>query len=344
MSHRKERTPKNCLNCNTEVAGRFCQSCGQENVEPKENAWHLIEHFFSDITHFDGKFFQSVWLLFSKPGFLSRQYSLGKRAAYLNPVRMYVFTSALFFLIFFAAFNARKMTGGIDKAATVISDSVRVSMAKDKVPFNIMEDSTADDSSGNSVIILDTAETNFFDRIKTVAQYDSAQLTLAPTERDGWLKRLLISRSLKLNNKYAGNRKELISELIDHFLHTLPYILFISLPLYALFLKLLYFRHKEFYYADHGIFLVHLYVFTFIFLLVIIGLSKLQDSVHFSGMGWVYGLLIFLGIYYAYRAMRNFYLQSRSKTVVKFLLFNFLCLNSIGFLFLISLMVSVFRL
>src|SRR5688572_29977815 len=210
MSHRRERTEKNCLNCNTEVAGRFCQSCGQENVEPRETAWHLIEHFFSDITHFDGKFFQSVWLLFSRPGFLSKQYSLGRRAAYLNPIRMYVFTSALFFLIFFATFNARKMTGGLDKIATTIQDSVQVAVSKDKTHFDIMEDST-DADSNQSLVILDSAETNFFERIKTVAQYDSAQLTLAPGERDGWLKRLIISRSLKVNNKYARDRKELIS-------------------------------------------------------------------------------------------------------------------------------------
>ena len=211
-------------------------------------------------------------------------------------------------------------------------------------PISTRKNSLEKDTSNSSLIILDSAETNFFNRIKTVGQYDSLQAGLPPAERDGWLKRLIISRSLKVNNKYSGNRKEVISELIDHFLHTLPYILFISLPLYALFLKLLYIRHKEFYYADHGIFLVHLYIFTFLFFLVLIGLDKLQDSVHFSGMGWVYGLLLLLGIYYAYKAMRNFYQQSSSKTVVKFLLFNFLCLNSIGFLFLISLMVSVFRL
>ncbi|HLX93189.1 MAG TPA: DUF3667 domain-containing protein, partial [Puia sp.] len=63
--------------------------------------WHLVSHFFYDITHFDGKFFSTSKLLLTKPGFLSKEYMLGRRASYLNPIRMYVFTSAFFFLIFF---------------------------------------------------------------------------------------------------------------------------------------------------------------------------------------------------------------------------------------------------
>jgi Protein of unknown function (DUF3667) len=105
LSHLKERKEKNCLNCNAQVYGKYCHICGQENIEPKESAWHLISHFFQDITHFDGKFFSSLkWLIF-KPGFLSREYMVGRRASYLNPVRFYVFSSALFFLIFFSLYH-----------------------------------------------------------------------------------------------------------------------------------------------------------------------------------------------------------------------------------------------
>jgi hypothetical protein len=76
--------------------------CGQENLEPKETVWHLVQHFFNDITHFDGKFFSTVKLLLRKPGFLSAEYIAGRRMSYLNPIRMYVFTSAFFFIILFS--------------------------------------------------------------------------------------------------------------------------------------------------------------------------------------------------------------------------------------------------
>jgi hypothetical protein len=64
--------------------------------------WHLVQHFFNDITHFDGKFFSTVKLLLRKPGFLSAEYIAGRRMSYLNPIRMYVFTSAFFFIILFS--------------------------------------------------------------------------------------------------------------------------------------------------------------------------------------------------------------------------------------------------
>jgi hypothetical protein len=102
VSHLKERKEKNCLNCQTTVIGRYCHECGQENLEPKETVWHLVQHFFNDITHFDGKFFATVKLLLRKPGFLSAEYIAGRRMSYLNPIRMYVFTSAFFFIILFS--------------------------------------------------------------------------------------------------------------------------------------------------------------------------------------------------------------------------------------------------
>ena len=105
MSHLKERREKNCLNCNAQLQGKYCHICGQENIEPKETVWHLVSHFFQDITHFDGKFFSTLKLLIFRPGFLSKEYVAGRRASYLNPIRMYVFTSDFFFLIFFTIYN-----------------------------------------------------------------------------------------------------------------------------------------------------------------------------------------------------------------------------------------------
>ena len=131
MSHSKERAEKICLNCSTELNGRFCHICGQENLEPKESVWSLISHFFYDITHFDGKFFSTLKYLVRKPGFLSREFINGRRASYLNPIKMYVFTSALFFIIFYSMFDVNKMNIGI-KDKRVTADSARVKLERAK--------------------------------------------------------------------------------------------------------------------------------------------------------------------------------------------------------------------
>jgi hypothetical protein len=85
------------------VGERFCTHCGQENLEPKESVGHLVRHFFEDITHFDGKFFVTLKDLIVRPGFLTREYVAGKRMTYLNPIRMYIFISAIFFIALFAS-------------------------------------------------------------------------------------------------------------------------------------------------------------------------------------------------------------------------------------------------
>ena len=118
MSHLKERSSKDCLNCGTEVAGRFCQQCGQENVEVKESFFQLLRHFVEDLTHFDGKLWKTVKLLLFKPGSLTKLYVEGKRASYIHPIRMYIFVSAVFFLFMFTGEAPVKPEGAGSKANT----------------------------------------------------------------------------------------------------------------------------------------------------------------------------------------------------------------------------------
>jgi hypothetical protein len=153
----------------------------------------------------------------------------------------------------------------------------------------------------------------------TVAEYDSIQKALPSAERDGWFKRRLIRKEININNKYRYDPKAGIEKLVNSVIHRLPYMLFISLPLFALILKLLYVRRKNFYFADHGVFTIHLYIFSFILLLLVFILAEIGEK----GVGIMNVLVILLIIWlfvYLYLAMRRFYGQSHLKTSVKFLI------------------------
>ncbi|MBC7826105.1 MAG: DUF3667 domain-containing protein [Chitinophagaceae bacterium] len=365
MSHSRERKEKICLNCNAALNGRFCHVCGQENLEPKESAWGLVSHFFYDITHFDGKFFSTLGYLVSKPGFLPKEYLRGRRASYLNPIRMYVFSSALFFLIFFSLFSPKDLKIGVDKDDNLLQkDSLPIPVtAKQKALENAktFEDSAKVEEVFAAVegvvqiekeptVKMDSAEglkwnSDLTDeKFNTTAQYDSAQKSLAPDQRDGRFKRLFTHRRIELNNKYKKQPKQFIKDVLDKFIHSFPYLLFVSLPLYALFLKLLYIRRKQFYYVNHGIFLVYLYIFTFIILLIFFSLMELHKIWDTSWL-WVLQTILFLyGLFYTVKAMRNFYGQGWGKTIVKFILLNFLAVVSLVFLFALFFMLTVFRL
>ena len=363
MSHSKERKEKICLNCNTELNGRYCHLCGQENLEPKESFWSLVSHFFYDITHFDGKFFGTLGYLVRKPGFLPKEYLRGRRASYLNPIRMYVFSSALFFIIFFSLFSAKNMKIGTDKDDSLFNkDSVTVEVkqnalknaktfedsAKIETVFGTMENSLEGekdtkikpDSAKGLKWSSDLPEVKF----KTIAQYDSTQRTLPAGERDGWFTQQVNYRRIELFNKYKDQPKQFIKDVLDKFIHTFPYLLFVSLPLYAFFLKLLYIRRKQFYYVNHGIFLVYLYIFTFIVLLVFFSLMELNKIWDTSWLLILQIILCFYGLFYTVKAMRNFYGQGWGKTIVKFILLNFLAFVTLIILFALFFVLTVFRL
>jgi hypothetical protein len=329
VSHSKIRTEKICLNCGTETTSRYCPSCGQENIEPKQSVWHLVTHFFSDITHFDGKFFSTVKDLFIKPGFLSREYMIGRRASYLDPIRMYIFTSAFFFIVFFSFVNPDKMAGGNDvknnhdpilltelAEAKTHSDSLEIikEYNRDVSPYVHVNVDTS----------LKKGNNYHFKNYNSVEAYDSIQKTLPREKRDGWFKKKVTARIITIVVRYSRERGEFIRELVGNFVHNFPKMLFVSLPAFALLLKLLYVRRKQFYYVDHGIFAIHLYIFSFLILLVYFLFSEIQTHTGWSWIGWLTIPIVIYPFIYYYKAMRLFYGQRRAKTIAKYLLLFFL--------------------
>jgi Protein of unknown function (DUF3667) len=408
VSHLKERKDKTCLNClASPLYGRYCHVCGQENLEPKETVWHLIEHFFSDITHFDGKFFSTVKYLLKKPGFLSTEYMIGRRTSYLNPIRMYVFTSAIFFIIFFsfgspdkvasvredpdkpmgiselqgqrAELQAKLGKKGIDgdDSAEYRDDLQRLGLLmheirhaygdtitrkfteqeRDSLLMTAYEGSLM--HSGMPVIgkeaaarILATDRTsgsNLFGlhqgRYRTVQAYDSTQDRLAPGLRDGWFKKRIMRRLIGLDEEYNKDSRSFFERLSETWSHSFPKILFVSLPFFALILKLLYIRRKEYLYVDHGIFTIHVYCATFILMLAAILLNLLSKGASWSWLHMLTGILTFVTmiylVVYLYIAMRAFYGQGRWKTFWKYIVLGLLAVSVNILLLLLSLAISL---
>lgn len=344
MSHLPERKEKICLNCKSVIYGRYCHLCGQENTEPRESFWHLVTHFVYDITHFDGKFFSTLNYLLFRPGHLSKEYMRGRRVAYLNPIRMYVFTSAFFFIIYFSlvATSAEEKAGKAEKELIASRNALakKLQAEKDTAAIRKMRADIADADSAIQLIRetgLVPVATNGNAKItggsksrvinigkmpNTLHEYDSMQQALPPEKRNSWLKRQLVRKSIAINMKYQGRSKEFIGQFSEKFRHSIPQMMFISLPLVALILQLLYVRRKQFYYVNHVIFTIHEYIGIFILLLVFYALGGLAGWTGWSVFTWLRVILLLSILYYVYKSMRNYYGQGRFKTILKFLLLN----------------------
>jgi hypothetical protein len=365
VSHLPERKENDCLNCGAIVHGRFCHVCGQENIPPKESFWHLVTHFMYDITHFDGKFFSTLKYLLFKPGFLSHEYLRGRRASYLHPIRMYVFTSAFFFLVFFsmnkqdevikfndsqpARITAAKQMKRLEKEKTdffkdladtsnsanervallrmlAITDSDIARLSRDTTYKNKLQ--TFNQGNNFNLFANNKNDTIY----KSVTQYDLEQSKLPAGQRDGFMRAKFRRQNIHLREKYKNDGKAIWTAVFDKFKHLFPQMLFVSLPLFALMLRLLYVRRKQFFYVNHIVFSIHLYCGTFIIILAGILLNSLADTLNL-GTDWI-GLLFGLaGFFYWYKSMRNFYEQRRAKTILKYFLVLFLSIFIWIFLF-----------
>ena len=101
---RRKKTPSYsyCKNCGTKLDGMYCYQCGQYALDIEQPFWKYIRQYFENVYQFDGKVWQTLYLLFRKPGFLTNEFNAGKISSYVHPLRLFMFISAVFFLFFFA--------------------------------------------------------------------------------------------------------------------------------------------------------------------------------------------------------------------------------------------------
>ena len=160
----------------------------------------------------------------------------------------------------------------------------------------------------------------------------------------GWLSRKINQRVKDYREKHGDDMGGMIGELLESFLHKLPYVLFVSLPFFALLLQLLYVRRKNFFYSDHAVFTLYHYIFSFILLLLMTGVDRISKYLKWD-LWTIVNLILFLaGGVYLFIAMKRFYGQGFGKTMGKFILLNFLGFIVMTFLFMFFLFFSIFQL
>ncbi|MXX95592.1 MAG: DUF3667 domain-containing protein [Gammaproteobacteria bacterium] len=88
-----------CDNCKAELTGLYCSQCGQKNTHYNRSVFLVIGDFVKELFDVDSYVFKSLFTLFFKPGRLSAWFGANKRARYIRPIRLYLFSSLMFFAI-----------------------------------------------------------------------------------------------------------------------------------------------------------------------------------------------------------------------------------------------------
>ena len=92
---------KNCTICGVELqpADNYCPNCGQENDNKRQSFTHVMSHLILDFLHLDSKVLKSLPALLFKPGFLTKEYLEGRRQKYLEPVKMFITSVVIYFIL-----------------------------------------------------------------------------------------------------------------------------------------------------------------------------------------------------------------------------------------------------
>lgn len=342
-----------CLNCGKPLASDdvFCSYCGQKNIE-KLNFASFIGQLISGFFSYDSRFWTTFTPLLLKPGIVSRNYIDGKRKRYVNPFQLYLQVSILFFLIL-------GLTSNFDPSETatnlpdniMVSDSILPQDLKDEI---LKEIDTVDQKVISSVsdglkfseILIDSTyqykiqndtikKVSFSDRIQDYYVYqhrnkDTIKTKPALTELGYPLtfwNTFYYEQVQRFRTSYKELKDSKAKGFVKKFISKLSIGLFIFLPLFTLFFKLLYYR-KHMNYMEHLVFVFHTQTVFFLLMIIYILITLVTDFESIAPY-----MLLFL--VYLYLALRKFYQQGWFKTLVKFFILNMIYVNIGGIAMLI---------
>lgn len=302
---RFRRKTRDCLNCGLTLDEiyNYCPRCGQENNQRMVSFGELVKDFFVNYFSFDTKFVRSIKPFLIQPGELTKLFIAGKRSSYVNPLRLYIIVSVIFFFL---------STLYIKESVTFVSES-----NGDEIEMNLSD--AMDDGGGDTT----RAIVSGFQNIKDVLEDESL------TDQQA-MDSLSNMGGIKMDSTFVGGiffsqmRKVARQDLeifLAYVMQNMPVMMFLLLPVYALLLKLLYVRRNALY-VKHLIHGVHLHAFTFFLLTLILLLSLVFEPLPVLNE-WLQIILFLLLFIYIYISMLRVYLQGWFKTLLKFAILGF---------------------
>jgi hypothetical protein len=96
---------EHCVNCGAALRENYCANCGQKKFDRHDlTVKHFFGHLVHEFTHLDSnKIIATMRALLFKPGLLTEEYLAGRKSRHLNPIRIYLTISALYFLFAWGA-------------------------------------------------------------------------------------------------------------------------------------------------------------------------------------------------------------------------------------------------
>ncbi len=303
----------------------------------------MIVDVLDSFLNWDSKFFATIALLIVKPWRLTNEFLAGKRVRYLNPLRLYLLASIIFFFaVNYGAKGLRLEPGKISEknrtaiAAAVAEKRDKIEAELDKENLSAEERKKAQDAldylTKPSPAATTAAEQQPSPTIKPTASppesgkrnygavnerpflvFDADKKSSTPFER--WLE----ARAKEKMGEHGTKMGLFIATLFSN----LPYMMLCCIPLFAFVLKVLYIR-RHIFYIDHLIYALHIHTFLYTGVMLIVlatmGLNRIAPP---ALAGWLIALLWILFIVQIFLSIRRVYRQGWFMSTLKFFVGGF---------------------
>jgi hypothetical protein len=288
-----------CANCHADLAGEYCAACGQRHEPHVHTVAHFAAEAFESISHADSRLWRTLWFLFARPGFLTREFFAGRRVAYLPPFRLYLVLSVLVLLFSALTPDEAEVQAPMDAATR---EEMRQAAAD--VQAALEQNRPAAPPASGEVGRTGQWQWNIQGIDEFCEDFDKPEIG-----EPGVGKRDNVRQFCR---RVRADSTELFAALGA----ALPKAMFVFLPLLAAIMKLLYWRPKR-YYVEHLLFLVHNHAAGFLLIVLLFLFSFVPWLGDFTPLA----AFIAIGYmaWYVYRGMRNVYGQGRWLTSLKYL-------------------------
>jgi hypothetical protein len=88
-----------CKNCGNIFTGYYCNICGEKVFLPSDRSFKtFLNSIFLALTLADSRFVKGLWLMVSRPGFLSNEFAEGRKVKYIKPISVFFLLNLVYFL------------------------------------------------------------------------------------------------------------------------------------------------------------------------------------------------------------------------------------------------------
>jgi ribosomal protein L32 len=322
----RQRPPlTHCENCGEPLVGHYCAKCGQPAIDYRRSFRHVILDILDSFLNWDSKFVASIGLLLTTPWRLTNEFLSGKRVRHVNPLRLYLLASILFFFVVNywtkdIRVDSNRQLSPKDRA------ELNADLNKEDLPpearaaiENALRGASPAPSPATSAPPQSTPaaqSTPGAEPEPTQPAFFQSGKPTTPFEK--WIE-------AKAKEKF-GEHGTKFGIFIHTLISNLPYMMLCCIPLFALVLKMLYIRRKIFY-IDHLVYALHIHAFvylaTMLLVLATIGLSR---SVPGALGGWIIAVLWTTFAVQIFLSIRRVYRQNWFVSIFKFFFGGFIYL------------------